>query len=133
MALVRASIEPALPNSRRKASSQTELQPTLTISAVAIAPSNPSIMYAASGEDGGGWNPAWAGVGIYRSSNSGITWTLMTRVPSTRFSAIVVHPRRPDVIYVAGNRGLHKSVNGRITWRTNPGSIRCSTVRSRMS
>ena len=54
--------------------------------------------------------PCWAGVGIYRSNNGGSTWTLMTRVPSTRFSAIVVHPRYPDVIYVAGNRGLHKSV-----------------------
>jgi photosystem II stability/assembly factor-like uncharacterized protein len=98
-----------------------ELQPTLTIGAVAIAPSNPSIMYAASGEDGGGWDPAWGGVGVYRSSNAGTTWTLMTRVASTRFSAIVVHPRYPNVIYVAGNRGLHKSVDGGATWRTNPG------------
>ena len=98
-----------------------ELEPTLTMGAVAIAQSNPSIMYAASGEDGGNWNPAWSGVGIYRSNNGGGTWTLMTRVPSTRFSAIVVHPKSPDVIYVAGNRGLHKSVNGGATWRTNPG------------
>ena len=98
-----------------------DLQPTLTMGAVAIAPSNPSIMYAASGEDGGGYNPAWSGVGVYRSSDGGITWTLMTSVSSTRFSAVVVHPTRPDVIYVAGNRGLHKSVNGGVTWRSNPG------------
>ncbi|HEX5622232.1 MAG TPA: hypothetical protein VFX51_27650 [Solirubrobacteraceae bacterium] len=98
-----------------------ELQPTLTMGAVAIAPSNPSIMYAASGEDGGGWNPAWAGVGIYRSINGGGTWTLMTPVTSTRFSAVVVHPKHADVIYVAGNRGLHKSVDGGATWRTNSG------------
>lgn len=98
-----------------------ELQPTLTMGAVAIAPSNPSIMYAASGEDGGGWNPAWAGVGIYRSINGGSTWTLTTPVSSTRFSAVVVHPKHPDVIYVAGNRGLHKSADGGATWRTNPG------------
>jgi photosystem II stability/assembly factor-like uncharacterized protein len=98
-----------------------EWQPTLTMGAVAIAPSNPSVMYAASGEDGDIYNPAWSGVGIYRSGDGGSTWTLMTRVPSTRFSAIVVHPRHPDIIYVAGNRGLHKSVNGGATWRTNPG------------
>jgi photosystem II stability/assembly factor-like uncharacterized protein len=98
-----------------------ELQPTLTMGAVAIAISNPSIMYAASGEDGGGFDPAWSGVGIYRSSNGGSTWTLMTPVPSTRFSAIVVHPKHPDVVYVGGNRGLHKSINGGVTWRTNPG------------
>jgi photosystem II stability/assembly factor-like uncharacterized protein len=100
---------------------QMELQPTLTIGAVAIAPSNPQIIYAASGEDGGGWNPAWSGVGIYRSQDGGAHWTLMTSVASTRFSAIVVHPKKPDVIYVAGNRGLHKSVDGGLTWRTNPG------------
>ena len=95
--------------------------PTQTIGAVAIAPSNPQIMYAASGEDGGPYNPAWGGVGLYRSINGGYTWTLMTSVHSTRFSAIAVHPSRPNTIYVAGNRGLHKSVDGGLTWRTNSG------------
>lgn len=98
-----------------------QLQPTLTIGAVAIAPSHPQIMYAASGEDGGSTNPAWGGAGLYRSNNGGGTWTLMTSVPSSRFSALVVHPLRPDTIYLAGNRGLHKSTDGGITWRTNPG------------
>ncbi|MEM7394572.1 MAG: YCF48-related protein, partial [Verrucomicrobiota bacterium] len=97
------------------------LEPTLTIGAVAIAPSDPKIMYAASGEDGGAFSPSWSGVGIYRSSDSGNRWSLMTGVPSTRFSAIVVHPQRADTIYVAGNRGLHKSIDGGATWRTNPG------------
>lgn len=98
-----------------------ELEPTLTIGAVAIAPSNPKVIYAASGEDGGGWNPAWSGVGIYRSSDGGRHWTLTTTVPSTRFSAIVVDPTDADTIYAAGNSGLHKSVNGGATWITNPG------------
>ena len=100
---------------------QMFLQPTLTIGAVAIAPSNPQIVYAASGEDGGGDDPAWAGVGLYRSNNGGATWTLMTGIPSTRFSAIAVHPTRPNTVYLAGNRGLHKSIDGGLTWRTNPG------------
>jgi hypothetical protein len=98
-----------------------ELEPTLTIGAVAIAPSNPQVMYAASGEDGGGWNPAWSGVGLYRSTDGGQHWTLATPVASTRFSAIVVDPTDADTVYVAGNSGLHKSVDGGITWMTNPG------------
>lgn len=98
-----------------------QLQPTLTIGAVAIATSNPQIMYAASGEDGGGWNPAWSGVGLYRSSNGGYSWTLMTSVASTRFSAIAIHPTRPETVYLAGNRGLHKTTDGGLTWRSNPG------------
>ena len=97
------------------------LQPTLTIGGVAIAPSKPNIMYAASGEDGGDWNPAWGGVGLYRSNNGGLSWTLMSSVPSTRFSAIAVHPTKPDTVYLAGNRGLHKTTDGGLTWRTNPG------------
>ncbi|WP_405523466.1 hypothetical protein OG426_09635 [Streptomyces canus] len=96
-------------------------QPTLTMGALAVAPSNPSIVYAASGEDGGGWNPAWPGVGVYRSANAGGTWQLTTPVPSDRFSAVVVHPTDPATLYVAGNRGLHKSRDGGTTWITNPG------------
>ncbi len=98
-----------------------ELEPTLTIGAAAIAPSNPQVMYAASGEDGGGWNPAWGGVGVYRTNDGGSHWTLMSTVPSTRFSAIVVHPTDPNIIYAAGNAGLHKSEDGGVTWITNPG------------
>lgn len=98
-----------------------DLQPTLTMGAVAFAPSNASIMYAASGEDAGGWNPAWPGVGFYRSVNGGSHWQLMTPVPSTRFSAIVVHPTDANVVYAAGNNGLHKSMDGGVNWLTNPG------------
>jgi hypothetical protein len=41
-------------------------QPTLTMGAVACAPSDPATIYAASGEDGGGFDPAWPGAGVYR-------------------------------------------------------------------
>ena len=102
-----------------------DLQPTLAIGALAFAPSNPSIIYAASGEDGGG-KP---GVGVYRSSDGGKTWAVAATVPSTRFSAIVVHPRNADVIYVAGNQGLHKSLDGGATWLTNPGELSLFTGR----
>ncbi|MGH7711045.1 MAG: WD40/YVTN/BNR-like repeat-containing protein, partial [Gemmatimonadaceae bacterium] len=98
-----------------------ELQPTLTMGAVAMAPSNGQIMYAASGEDADGWGPAWGGIGVYRSADGGAHWTIATGVPSTLFSAIVVHPTDPNVIYVAGDTGLHKSSDGGATWITNPG------------
>jgi photosystem II stability/assembly factor-like uncharacterized protein len=93
-------------------------EPTLTIGAVAFSQSNPQILYAASGEDGGGYDPAWPGAGVYRSDNGGSTWTLTASVPSTRFSAITVHPSMPNVVYVAGDQGLHKSVNGGVSWVT---------------
>ena len=97
---------------------------TLTIGAVAFAPSNPSVIYAASGEDAAPYDPAWPGTGIYRSSDGGATWPLACAVESTRFSAIAVHPQNPAIVYVAGNRGLHKSVDGGLHWSTLwPGRI----------
>ena len=60
-------------------------QPTLTIGAVAFSPSNPKVIYAASGEDGGDWDPAWPGVGIYRSNNGGSSWTLTASVSEYSF------------------------------------------------
>jgi hypothetical protein len=98
-----------------------ELQPTLTTGAVAFAPSNPQVMYATSGEDADGWGPAWGGVGLYRSNDGGAHWTIGANMPSTLFSAILVHPNDPNTIYVAGNLGLHKSDDGGASWITNPG------------
>ncbi|UVF22236.1 hypothetical protein HPT29_026500 (plasmid) [Microvirga terrae] len=98
-----------------------ELQPTLTIGAVAFAPSNPNIIYAASGEDADGWNPAWGGIGLYRSTDGGTHWSIATKVSSTRFSAIVVHPTDPDILYLAGDQGLHRSDDGGLSWIANPG------------
>jgi photosystem II stability/assembly factor-like uncharacterized protein len=97
-------------------------EPTLTMGGVAYAPGDPSVIYAASGEDADGFNPAWPGVGVYRSTDGGDDWELVANVPSTRFSAVWVHPTDPDVVYVAGNRGLHKSADGGTTWLTNPGA-----------
>jgi len=91
---------------------------TLTIGAVAFAPSDPSVIYAASGEDAAPYDPAWPGTGIYRSSDGGATWPVACAVESTRFSAIAAHPQDPATVYVAGNRGLHKSVDGGLHWST---------------
>jgi photosystem II stability/assembly factor-like uncharacterized protein len=102
---------------------QMESQPTLTMGAVAIAPSNPQVIYAASGEDADGFGPAWGGVGLYRSVDGGNHWTICTNLPCALFSAIVVHPSDPNIVYVAGQRGLFKSVDGGATWITNPGRM----------
>ncbi|MGH1352545.1 MAG: WD40/YVTN/BNR-like repeat-containing protein [Methyloligellaceae bacterium] len=98
-----------------------KLQSTLTVGAVAISRSDPNVMYVASGEDAGTYNPSWPGVGIYKSIDSGENWHLLPEVSSNRFSAIVVHPSDSNIFYVAGNKGLHKSIDGGSTWRKNWG------------
>jgi photosystem II stability/assembly factor-like uncharacterized protein len=100
-----------------------EDEPTLTMGAVAFAPSKPDFIYAASGEDAGPFTTALQGSGIYRSEDGGKHWTLVRQVTSTRFSAIVVDPKDHLTLYASGNRGLHKSRDGGETWQFNPGLL----------
>jgi hypothetical protein len=98
---------------------------SLAIGAIAISSSDPNILYAATGEDTPGWAPSWPGVGVYKSDDSGGSWTLCAPIASTRCTRILVDPSNPDVVYVAGNQGLHKSTDGGATW-TNVRNDHCS-------
>src|SRR5215211_204987 len=89
---------------------------SLAIGAIAVAPSNGLIVYAATGEDTPGWAPSWPGVGVYRTDNGGSTWTLLSPINSKRCTRLLVHPTQPNTIYVAGDHGLHKSTDGGTTW-----------------
>lgn len=84
---------------------------SLSMGAVAVAPSNPQVVYAGTGEHHawGAWGDSDpAGEGIYRSSDGGDDWDLMPAGASTRCSAIVVDPADPDLVYVAGLAGVHR-------------------------
>ena len=50
-------------------------QDTMAVGSVAIAESSPSTIYAATGEDVLTWGPSYGGVGVYKSTDSGSTWT----------------------------------------------------------
>ncbi|HEX7976134.1 MAG TPA: hypothetical protein VF498_17125, partial [Anaerolineales bacterium] len=89
---------------------------SMAIGGLALAPSNPNVIYAATGEDTPGWNPSYPGVGVYKSSNGGDTWTLCAPIPSDRCTRALVHPANPNIVYVAGNGGMHKSVDGGLSW-----------------
>ncbi|MDQ3069002.1 MAG: glycoside hydrolase, partial [Acidobacteriota bacterium] len=96
-------------------------QPTGSIGALAIAPSNPNIIYAGSGE--GLQRPDLStGNGMYRSSDAGRTWTyLATLRDAQQIPQIVVHPTDPNRLYVAAlghpygpneERGIFRSTDG---------------------
>ena len=85
------------------------------IGALAIAPGSPDILYAGTGEYAPGWGASDEGDGVYKSVDAAHRWELLP-IPSTRCSRIVVHPEDPKIVYVAGNAGLHRSVNGGMTW-----------------
>ena len=90
---------------------------SMAIGSIVVAPSNPNVVYAATGEDTPGWGPSYPGVGVYRSADGGGTWTLMgSGVVGDRCSRIVVDPGNANRVFVASNCGLWRSTDGGATW-----------------
>jgi photosystem II stability/assembly factor-like uncharacterized protein len=102
-----------------------ETQPVSTIGDVAIAPSDPNILYVGSGE-ANNRQSSTSGNGMYKSTDAGKTWTHIGLVDTQSIARVVVNPANPDVVYVAAmghlfgpndERGVFKSVDGGKTWK----------------
>jgi len=94
------------------------------IGALAVAESDPSIVWAGTGEPHIRSNVT-VGDGVYRSTDAGRSWRNMGLRETGRISRIVVHPRDPDVVYVASlghahapqrERGIFRTTDGGLTW-----------------
>src|SRR6185369_5553251 len=72
----------------------------MSIGAVAVAPSNPNVVWAGTGEANNRQSSSW-GDGIYRSNDGGRTWKASGLADTRHIGRIVVHPSNPDVVYVA--------------------------------
>ena len=101
-----------------------EKGPIASMGDLAIAPSNPNIIWAGTGEEDSR-NSVAPGYGIYKSVDGGITWQSMGLEKTQHIGRIVVHPTNPDIVYVAAlgalwgtnpERGLYKTVDGGKTW-----------------
>ena len=95
-------------------------QPTGSIGAVAVAPSDPDVIYVGSGE--GLQRPDLSiGDGIYRSADAGRTWTHLGLRDGQQIPQIAIDPRNPNRIFAAvlghpygpnEERGIFRSLNG---------------------
>ncbi len=95
-------------------------QPSGSVGALAVAPSDPNIIYVGSGE--GLQRPDLAvGDGIYKSTDAGQTWTHLGLRDAQQITAIVVDPRNPDRVFIAAEghpygpnaeRGVFRSLDG---------------------
>jgi photosystem II stability/assembly factor-like uncharacterized protein len=101
-------------------------QYALAIGGLAVAPSKPEVIYAATGE----WDVSSAaiytwfpGAGVYRSGDSGANWALLSPITSNETSAVAVDPGNADRVFVAGNRALHRSTDGGASWDVLPGNL----------
>ncbi len=95
-----------------------------SIGALALAPSEPEIVYAGTGESFIRSNVS-LGNGVWRSTDGGENWSHIGLKDTGRISRIVVHPTNPEVVYVAAlghgytpqkERGVYKSTDGGVTW-----------------
>jgi photosystem II stability/assembly factor-like uncharacterized protein len=99
-------------------------QPTGSIGALAIAPSNPEVIYVGSGE--GLRRPDLStGDGIYKSLDGGRTWKHLGLRDGQQIGAIIIDPHDPDRVFVGvlghpygpnAERGVFRSLNGGGTW-----------------
>jgi photosystem II stability/assembly factor-like uncharacterized protein len=99
-------------------------QPVQSIGALAVAISDPNVVWAGTGE-GKIRSHISLGQGVYRSTDAGRTWTLMGLENTGRIPRLVIHPSNPDVVLVCAlghaygpqpERGVYRTTDGGVTW-----------------
>ena len=100
-------------------------EPSQSVGAIAVAPSNPDIVYVASGE--GLHRPDLSvGDGIYRSKDAGKTWEHLGLREGEQIPALAVDPHDPNRLFAAvlghpygpnQERGIYRSTDGGQTWK----------------
>lgn len=97
-----------------------------TIGAIAVAPSNESIIYVGEGENTMRGNVSEGLGGAWKSTDDGKTWKNIGLKESRHIVRIVVHPKNPAIIWAAvmghlfgpnENRGVYKSTDGGASWK----------------
>jgi photosystem II stability/assembly factor-like uncharacterized protein len=95
-----------------------------SIGALAVAPSNPSIVWAGTGEPFIRSHIS-IGNGVYKSTDAGRTWTRMGLEQSGRIGRFAIDPKNPDIVFVAAQghsygpqqeRGIYRTTDGGRTW-----------------
>lgn len=98
--------------------------PAASIGALAVAPSDPAVVWAGTGETFLRSNVS-IGDGVYRSTDAGASWTPVGLERTGRIGRIAVHPDDPDVAWVAAlghawgpqeDRGLYRTRDGGASW-----------------
>ncbi|MGI9612233.1 MAG: WD40/YVTN/BNR-like repeat-containing protein [Acidimicrobiales bacterium] len=97
---------------------------TSAVGALTVSDSDPNVIYAGMGESTIRGDVS-AGDGVYRSTDSGKSWTHRGLAATRHISEIRVHPRNPDHVYAAAfgdafgpnsERGIYRSVDGGRNW-----------------
>ena len=96
-----------------------------SIGAIAVAPSNPDVLYVGTGEADMRDSIAF-GDGMYKSTDAGKTWKHIGLESTRQIGRVIVHPRDPNIVFVAAlghvygphpDRGVYRSRDGGSTWQ----------------
>ena len=99
---------------------------TGSVGAVAVAESDPNVVYVGMGEHAVRGVMTSGGDGVYKSTDAGKTWKKIGLDLTQHIARIVINPKDPNIVYVAAQgalysrskeRGIYKSVDGGITWK----------------
>ena len=99
-------------------------QPVASIGAIAVAPSDPNVLYVGSGEADMRSDISY-GNGVYKSVDGGQTWARIGLTDTRQIGRILVDPRDPNLVFVAAlghaygpntERGVYRSRDGGKTW-----------------
>lgn len=98
---------------------------TGSVGAIAVAESDPNVIYVGMGEHAVRGVMTHHGDGVYKSTDAGKTWTHLGLTETQHISRIAIHPKNPDVVYVAAQgalyshtpeRGVYRTLDGGRTW-----------------
>jgi photosystem II stability/assembly factor-like uncharacterized protein len=99
--------------------------PVGSMGAIAVADSDPNVIYLGTGSDGVRSNVS-TGRGVYKTTDGGETWTFAGLYNTGQIGAVSIHPKNPNIVWVAANgdifkpndeRGVFKTADGGKTWR----------------
>ncbi len=99
---------------------------TGSVGAVSVSESDPNVVYVGMGEHAVRGVMTHHGDGVYKSTDAGKTWKKIGLDLTQHISRIAIHPKDPNIVYVAAqgalysknqDRGVYKSIDGGITWK----------------
>lgn len=99
---------------------------TGSVGAVAVAESDPNVVYVGMGEHAVRGVMTSSGDGVYKSTDAGKTWKKIGLDETRHISRIVIDPKNPNIVLVAAQgalyspskeRGIYKSTDGGATWK----------------
>jgi photosystem II stability/assembly factor-like uncharacterized protein len=98
---------------------------TGSVGAVSVSESDPNVVYCGLGEHAPRGVMTSYGDGVYKSTDAGKTWKKIGLEKTQHISRIIIHPKNPDIVFVAAegalygptqDRGIYKSEDGGKTW-----------------